>query len=419
MADYNVAVTANGLIPAVIYVGTEGSAGKTVLFTFSDDWDGFTKEIIFFDNRGNAIVSPCVDEQEVPVPAELTMYGGPHKYTVRGFTLDSGMYIDDQLQVTGTIVTTYTAGHNPRMEGKIIPSTLDLFLYQADQSIKDNLAAAKASGEFDGDPAGFGIIEAQAETLHSWEEAEVTVETSGSNLAKNMSFQFKIPAGDSGVWVSDSLSNPPPADQNLWVLTESGSNYLYIPDGLGQENDKVYLTVDGEKIGSGVVITGKNFTILGHYDTLEQLQAAHPNPEVGDAYGIGLETPYSIYLWNGTAWEDYGTLGASVVVDSEMSDVSTNPVQNRVIKAYVDAFAATIPTVPTALKNPYKLTAYGTQYDGSAAVTLTADSVIDGTTASHTTPVSTKAVKDYIDEVVGDVETAIASINAVIGGDES
>lgn len=413
MADYTVSVTAHGLVPAVLYVGTEGSAGKSILFDFSSDWDGFTKEIIFFDNRGNTIITPCVDNQEVPIPAELTMYGGPHKYTVRGFTLDSGLYIDDQLQVTGTITTTWTAGHNPRLEGRIIPSTLDLFLYQANQAILDDLAAAKASGEFD---AKFGEITAEAETLNAGEPAEASVVASGPNGAKDIAFTFKIPAGDSGVWVSDSMSDPPSADQNLWVLTASGDNYLWIPDGLGEEDGKVYLTVSGEKIGSGVVLTGKNFTVLGHYNTLAALEAAVPHPAVGDAYGIGVETPYDIYLWDGHDWVDYGPIGASVVVDSTMSGTSTNPVQNRVVKAYVDAVAATIPTVPIALKNPYKLTAYGTEYDGSAAVTLTADAVIDNITKTSAKPVSTKAVYDYIEEVVGDVESAIASINAVIGG---
>lgn len=416
MADYMVSVTANGLIPAVIYVGTEGSAGKTIYFDFSDDWDGYTKEIIFFDNRGNTIITPCVDNQVVPIPAELTMYGGPHKYTVRGFTLDSGMYIDDQLQVTGTITTTWTAGHNPRLEGRILPSTIDLFLYQANQAILDDLAAAKASGEFD---AKFGAITAEAETLNAGEPAEAYVESSGPNGAKDIAFTFRIPAGDSGVWVSNSTEDPPSADQNLWVLTESGDDYLWIPDGLGEEDGKVYLTVDGEKIGEGVVLTGKNFTVLGHYDTLVDLRTEVPHPEVGDAYGIGESTPYDIYLWDGAHWIDYGAIGASIIVDATMSDDSTNPVQNRVVKDYIDDIAETIPTVPTAIKNPYALTAYGTTYDGSAVVTLTADSAIDNTTKTSTKPVSTKAVYDYIEEVVGDVETAIAAITAVIGGEDA
>ena len=59
LATYDVTVTANGLVPAVIYTGTEGSAGDLISFTFSSDWNGLTKEIMFFDTRGNiSITSP-------------------------------------------------------------------------------------------------------------------------------------------------------------------------------------------------------------------------------------------------------------------------------------------------------------------------------------------------------------------------
>lgn len=55
---------------------------------------------------------------------------------------------------------------------------------------------------------------------------------------------------------------------------------------------------------------GKDFRVLGHYETLADLQAAVPNPEAGDAYGVGLYAPYNIYLWDGVnlEWVDNGTI---------------------------------------------------------------------------------------------------------------
>lgn len=246
MADYTVSVTAHSLVPAVLYVGTEGSTGKTILFQFSDDWDGFTKEVIFFDNRGNTIVSPCIDGQDIDIPVALTMWGGPHPYTVRGFTLDDQQYIDNQLQVTGTITTSYTAGDNPRMEGRIIPSTLDLFIAQAEGAMRDYLEAAAASGEFDGPAAGFGDITASATSLPPDMEPMVFYTDSGPNTAKNMHFSFAIPKGQDGVATN-------------------------VPDGLIDQNGLVYLTVGSEIKGNGVSIHGKNFTILGHYASLQAL----------------------------------------------------------------------------------------------------------------------------------------------------
>lgn len=56
--------------------------------------------------------------------------------------------------------------------------------------------------------------------------------------------------------------------------------------------------------------TGKGFTILGHYDTENELRTAVTAPEVGDSYSVGLETPYDIYILDGVTmdWKNYGPL---------------------------------------------------------------------------------------------------------------
>ena len=55
---------------------------------------------------------------------------------------------------------------------------------------------------------------------------------------------------------------------------------------------------------------GKGFTILGYYATEEALEAAVPDPEIGDAYGIGEAEPYDIYIFDGTSgtWVNNGAL---------------------------------------------------------------------------------------------------------------
>lgn len=56
--------------------------------------------------------------------------------------------------------------------------------------------------------------------------------------------------------------------------------------------------------------TGKGLTILGYYDTLDELKAAVPSPDVGDAYGVGLIAPYNIYVFDSVTndWKDNGQL---------------------------------------------------------------------------------------------------------------
>ena len=294
MADFTVSVTKNGVIPAVIFGGNEQTYGQTILFQFSSDWNTLTKEVIFFSMRGDPVIVGLADGVEINIPQEISAYGGDAKYTIRGFTLDSDNYISDALQVTGTLHYTYTAGNNTRLIGKLTPNTLDLFLATANQYILNSLAAAKASGEFDGadgangqdgadgTPAGFGTPTAMAYALSPNAQPTVSVFASGDDTAKVFAFEFGIP---------------------------------------------------------GSVV--EELRILGHYASLSALQAAVPNPSAGDTYSVGSSTPYNIYVFDGTTgtWANYGTIGgggSGVTVDTAMSASSTNAVQNGVIKAYVD-----------------------------------------------------------------------------------
>lgn len=46
--------------------------------------------------------------------------------------------------------------------------------------------------------------------------------------------------------------------------------------------------------GSG----GKGFTIKGYFPTVDELVSSVPNPEPGDAYGVGSSVPYDIYIYD-------------------------------------------------------------------------------------------------------------------------
>jgi len=42
---------------------------------------------------------------------------------------------------------------------------------------------------------------------------------------------------------------------------------------------------------------GRSFVVLGHFDTLDELEQAHQTGNAGDAYAVGTETPLPIYIW--------------------------------------------------------------------------------------------------------------------------
>lgn len=53
---------------------------------------------------------------------------------------------------------------------------------------------------------------------------------------------------------------------------------------------------------------GTSFKISGYFNTLEELQSGVPAPSVGDAYGVGENAPYNIYIYSGSEWIDNGTI---------------------------------------------------------------------------------------------------------------
>lgn len=64
-------------------------------------------------------------------------------------------------------------------------------------------------------------------------------------------------------------------------------------------------------------VKGRDFVILGRYDTLSDLEEAHPDPTVGDVYEIGTEPPYDSYIFTyddtakGNIWVHQGNLRGS------------------------------------------------------------------------------------------------------------
>lgn len=76
---------------------------------------------------------------------------------------------------------------------------------------------------------------------------------------------------------------------------------------------------------------GKNFKILGFYGTLSALQAAVQTPEAGDAYGVGAEAPYDIYIFDGvtSAWINNGALQGAKGEKGDKGDTGATGAQGQ------------------------------------------------------------------------------------------
>lgn len=127
----------------------------------------------------------------------------------------------------------------------------------------------------------------------------------GAPGAKGDAGAVFIPAVDSAgnlSWTNDGgLDNPDPVN-------------IRGPQGpQGQQGAQGPQGAQGEP-GSGL-------DILGQYDTLEELSAAVPTPNIGDNYYVGASAPYDIYTWtniNGTpGWLNGGALQGAKGDDGE------------------------------------------------------------------------------------------------------
>lgn len=76
----------------------------------------------------------------------------------------------------------------------------------------------------------------------------------------------------------------------------------------GPQGEKGEQGEKGDKGDPGA--DGTSFTVLGRYDTLDALQAAHPAGSEGDAWAVGSAEDNDIYLWNvdTQAWQNIGSL---------------------------------------------------------------------------------------------------------------
>ena len=133
-----------------------------------------------------------------------------------------------------------------------------------------------------GSPAGFGTPTASATQLEPNAEPTVTVETSGEDTSKIFNFVFGIPKGAKG------------------DTGEKGAT--------GEKGDQGPQGVQGEKGEKGD--TGSGFTVLGYFANVSLLQTNVTNPSAGDAYGVGENEPYDIYIWDGknSQWVNNGPL---------------------------------------------------------------------------------------------------------------
>lgn len=121
-----------------------------------------------------------------------------------------------------------------------------------------------------------------------------------------------------------------------------------------QTSDGAIISItDKTETTSATITNGKNFVILGYFDTLALLKVAIPNPNVGDAYGVGTSSPFDIYVYDGILrdWKNNGTLkgqdGISSYLFIRYGETSTPSQLLTEPNIYIGLCNSTNPIAPT------------------------------------------------------------------------
>ena len=298
------------LSPERVCAGTRGSFGNEKLqFGFDEGWNGLSVKVVFYPARGKA-VEVLYFGDPIDIPGEVMRHSGLARYIVSGSkTASDGSLEQKIITLEGHIDVRFTPDDRGANAQKVTPDTFDQFMDHAEDRMHDILEEAKESGEFNGPPG-----------------PALTYD----DLTEEQKEALRGEPGDSGVFVKEESTDTAPESANVEVdLTEEAEDDpdIWIPDGLIREGNLVWMVCDGEKVGEPFEIIdgvngengadGKNFTILGYYDTLDALRAAVPEPEAGDAYGIGTEAPYNAWVFDGVTldWKDNGPLSGVAGAD--------------------------------------------------------------------------------------------------------
>ena len=113
-----------------------------------------------------------------------------------------------------------------------------------------------------------------------------------------------------GTWNANTVYN------RLDAVVYDGSSWLAKKQNIGRmpaegSDDWQLLAERGADGRQGIDgAPGKGLTIIGHFDTVENLEASVTMPEPGDAYSVGTVNPYDIYTYDGVllSWLNNGPL---------------------------------------------------------------------------------------------------------------
>lgn len=174
----------------------------TAKFSFSRDWAGLRKVAHF--KCDDTVYDIVLTNNSVLASDNLNLYAGVWEIYVHG---------SDDMRITTSSVY-LTVEQSGILDGEPLPEiplTAAEQILNIAQSVRDDADA----GVFDGESAGFGTPTAEISSLPAGSDPQVTIETTGPDIAKIFHFSFAVAGSDispatsstiGGIIVGDGLT---------------------------------------------------------------------------------------------------------------------------------------------------------------------------------------------------------------------
>lgn len=122
MAVRNIRVIGDRMEPRRIYAGTRGSYITEVAFTFSGEWDGLTKKLIFYPVRGKPVYINYTYGSE-KIPYEVMRYSGDAIMLMSGYSVETDGSLGDKIVTASAFVAVDPAESDTQNEPDIPEAT--------------------------------------------------------------------------------------------------------------------------------------------------------------------------------------------------------------------------------------------------------------------------------------------------------
>lgn len=122
MAVRNIRVIGDRMEPRRIYAGTRGSYITEVAFTFSGEWDGLTKKLIFYPVRGKPVYINYTYGSE-KIPYEVMQYSGDAIMLMSGYSVETDGSLGVKIVTASAYVTVDPAESDTQNEPDIPEAT--------------------------------------------------------------------------------------------------------------------------------------------------------------------------------------------------------------------------------------------------------------------------------------------------------